>query len=75
MCGKKNDFEVIGKMKRIVGGTESTIYEYPWQALVRGLSLYNKKKCGGTLISDQWILTAAQCVDGLDNIILCIRII
>jgi len=46
---------------RIVGGQITEVNEYPWQVgLVRpGL---NSVWCGGAIISDQWILTAAHCV-------------
>ncbi|KAF7651877.1 hypothetical protein LDENG_00104210 [Lucifuga dentata] len=43
---------------RIVGGTNSTEGEWPWQASlqVRGTHI-----CGGGLISDQWVVSAAHC--------------
>jgi len=47
----------------IVGGQETGVNEYPWQILLntrRGWRVYT---CGGSLISDQWVLTAAHCVD------------
>jgi thermitase len=50
---------------QIVGGTLADPGEYPWQvALVNGLStdFYNSRFCGGTLISSEWVLTAAHCV-------------
>jgi len=46
--------------KRIVNGTETDVNEYPWMAMIRPNWL-----CGASIISDQWILTAAHCADGL----------
>jgi secreted trypsin-like serine protease len=38
------------------------VNEYPWQV---ALWLNNGIWCGGSLISNQWILTAAHCTEGL----------
>jgi len=48
---------------RIVGGQEAEQHEYPWQV---GLVSRNGKTpwCGGTLISDRHIMTAAHCTAG-----------
>ena len=45
---------------RILYGNETDVNEYPWQ-----ISMWIDKShfCGGTLITDQWIVTAAHCVD------------
>ena len=68
MCGKKNDLKEDAKIERIVGGTTSTMYEYPWQALVKCYTFFGST-CGGALISDEWVLTAAHCIEGLDVVL------
>ena len=54
---------------KIVGGSEAPIGEYPWLALLGYTSPSNgritgraKWQCGGALIGDQYVLTAAHCV-------------
>ena len=47
---------------RIVGGSPIDITAAPWQALLR---INNTTQCGGALISDSWILTAAHCMNGV----------
>jgi len=49
---------IPGPMDRIVGGTEATPHSYPWMA---ALFVDDQWFCGGSLISDEWVLTAAHC--------------
>ncbi|XP_075043411.1 coagulation factor IX [Mixophyes fleayi] len=45
---------------RIVGGTDSLKGEFPWQ-----VHLINEEKvgfCGGSIVNEKWIVTAAHCV-------------
>ncbi|KAM4807670.1 plasma kallikrein [Rhinophrynus dorsalis] len=49
---------------RIVGGMNSSIGEWPWQVTMQ-LKLtasYKRHTCGGSIISNHWIATAAHCV-------------
>lgn len=59
-----------GTEERIAGGNTASPNEYPWQAL---LDIYRKNGvhyvCGGSLISNQWVLTSANCLDGFAIII------
>lgn len=46
---------------QIVGGAIVTPNEFPWQALL----YIGGYMCGGTLIHQQWVLTASHCVEGM----------
>ncbi|XP_037068991.1 serine protease 44-like [Pollicipes pollicipes] len=49
--------------KRIVGGSEAPPHAFPWLvALQTGRS--KVQFCGGSIINERYILTAAHCVDG-----------
>nr|QZX63236.1 prophenoloxidase activating enzyme [Procambarus clarkii] len=57
---------------RIVGGKPADPREWPWVAalLRQGSSQY----CGGVLITDQHVLTAAHCVRGFDHKTISVRL-
>ena len=55
------DCGLPGPSERIVGGDEATPHQYPWMA---ALFIDDKYFCGGTLISDEWVMTAGHCADG-----------
>ncbi|KAL7845679.1 hypothetical protein AOLI_G00238710 [Acnodon oligacanthus] len=53
-----------GLRSRIVGGNVAVPGQHPWQV---SLQYQNQYLCGGSLITNQWIVTAAHCVYGFAN--------
>ena len=54
---------------RVVGGTVARTGAWPWQVLILipTDSKGNGGQCGGSLIGEQWILTAAHCIQKFDR--------
>lgn len=65
-CGTYNVKEKPDAL--VVGGEQTRIHEFPWMALLK----YTKPNddvgfhCGGVLIHERFVLTAAHCVTGND---------
>lgn len=55
---------------RIVGGTNTTIEEYPYQI---SLEYNGSHRCGGSIANASIIITAAHCVEGVQASRLKIR--
>jgi len=62
-CGKSS------KTSRIVGGERAEIEEYPWMAALELCKGNDCWSCGGSLISNRWILTAAHCTDTATSVV------
>ncbi|VFV38843.1 ovochymase-2-like [Lynx pardinus] len=62
-CGqslvKAQPWNYLNIFSRIVGGSQVEKGSYPWQV---SLKRRQKHICGGTIISAQWVITAAHCV-------------
>lgn len=47
---------------RIIGGALASPGQFPYQVYLQTKFFYGDSSCGGSIISPDWILTAAQCV-------------
>lgn len=52
---------------RIVNGQQARQNEFPWQVGIRAYSGFGF--CGGSIVNEEWILTAAHCVEYSDSIV------
>nr|XP_032833601.1 venom prothrombin activator porpharin-D-like [Petromyzon marinus] len=53
---------------RIAGGQECPLGECPWQVLL--LDKKGEGFCGGTILSREWVLTAAHCIPSEPDIVI-----
>ncbi len=48
-------------LTRIINGIEANPHSWPW---IVSLQTYGGHNCGGSLINDRWVLSAAHCWPG-----------
>ena len=54
------------KNNRILNGQQTDINEYPWQAALIANG-DNRPFCGGSLVNDRYVLTAAHCLEDVSK--------
>ena len=57
--GNENEPEIGSLTSEIIAGYDTAITSHPWQV---SLQRYGSHYCGGSLLSDRWVITAAHCV-------------
>ena len=60
-CGKPAIAPAV--QQRIVGGEEAISHSWPWQVSLQS-DYYGGHFCGGSLVANDWIVSAAHCAAG-----------
>ncbi|KAJ8333794.1 hypothetical protein SKAU_G00411130 [Synaphobranchus kaupii] len=58
-CGTPSIPPVVSGYARIVNGEEAVPHSWPWQVSLQDFTGFHF--CGGSLISEYWVVTAAHC--------------
>ncbi|CAL4064833.1 unnamed protein product [Meganyctiphanes norvegica] len=70
ICGRP-----VYPTKRIVGGSDASFGEFPWQVSLRQWrSVTFLHKCGAALLNENWAVTAAHCVENVQPEQLLLRL-
>ncbi|XP_070380834.1 ovochymase-2-like isoform X3 [Dermacentor albipictus] len=72
-CGRPTVQPDVEVADRIVGGQEAVPHSWPWQASIQMKSFWPAAHfCGGVLVRNDLVITAAHCVQGMrpENLVL-----
>ncbi|XP_006742836.1 coagulation factor IX [Leptonychotes weddellii] len=61
----ENLTQPLNDLTRIVGGKDAKPGQFPWQVLLNGKV---DAFCGGSIINEKWVVTAAHCIEPDDKI-------
>ncbi|XP_037805294.1 serine protease grass-like [Lucilia sericata] len=59
---------------KISNGHVAALFGFPWMVLLKYDDEFNTFKCGGSLISDRYVLTAAHCIARSDKQLVAVRL-
>ncbi|XP_022377028.1 coagulation factor IX isoform X2 [Enhydra lutris kenyoni] len=61
----ENLTQPLNDLTRVVGGKDAKPGQFPWQVLLNGkIDAF----CGGSIINEKWVVTAAHCIEPGDKI-------
>jgi secreted trypsin-like serine protease len=61
VCWQGPAFAEDADTEMVVGGSAAPEGKYPWQVRLYASMDDSKGRCGGTIVAEQWVLTAAHC--------------
>ncbi|XP_017110857.1 brachyurin [Drosophila elegans] len=67
--GLQNELPSRDIQGRIISGSQAKIGQFPWQVILKR-DEWDDLLCGASIISENWVLTAAHCASGHDSLFL-----
>ncbi|XP_065363276.1 chymotrypsin BI-like [Calliphora vicina] len=61
--------QTIATNERIISGSQAAVNQFPWHVLLKR-DEFDVLLCGGSLISNSWVLSAAHCFNNITSVFL-----